>query len=180
MSQLRQMQVTFVPVQDRLLFRINTATRPSQEFRFWFTRRYVKLLWNSLIKMLQKLQPIEVEPSAPAPQAAVQQAVQAVSMAAEHKDTISKADFQTPYEESQVFPLGDQPILAVKIAIKDGPNRQILCIHPEEGNGLEMALNKELLHSLCELLVTGSQKAEWNLDLNFGEAKELISKRMLN
>ncbi len=181
MSQLRQMQITFVPVQDRLLFRLNTQGRPSAEFRFWFTRRYVRLLWDSLIKMLKKMQPLEVESSQSPPAQEAVKAAQAATLAVEHKEVIAQADFKTAYEESQVFPLGPDPILAVKVAIKEGPmNNQVLCIHPEEGQGLEMALNKQLLHSFCQLLVQGSQKGAWELPLNFGEAEDLISKRMLN
>ena len=52
MSQLHQMQITYVPVEDRLLYRVNTKHR--QEFRFWMTRRYVKLLWKGLIDILKK------------------------------------------------------------------------------------------------------------------------------
>jgi len=187
MNQLHQMQIVFVPVQDRLMFRLSTRGRPVQEFRFWFTRRYVRLLWDMLLKMLNKLEPSEEEepseiPAASPAQGEAKQLVKAAKLAVEHKEVIAKADFKTAYQEqSQDFPLGSDPILAVKVALKPGPNgKQILCVYPEEGNGLELGLNKELLHSFCQLLVNATQKAEWDLKLDFGEAKELISKRMLN
>ena len=61
MGQLHQMQIVFVPEQDRLLFRLNTTGRQQQEFRFWLTRRYVRILWKALLNMLKAQDPNEPE-----------------------------------------------------------------------------------------------------------------------
>ncbi len=172
MSQLHQMQVTFVPEEDRLLFRLNTSGRQSAEFRFWLTRRYVRILWSALLNMLKSQQPKEVK------QEPIKQTMQ---IAKQHQEAIEKADFQTQYQESHVFPLGEQPILVSKVALKQSPaGSQVLCMHPQNGQGLEFDLNEQLLHSFCKLLHDSVTKAEWDLNLDFGQAEELIAQRGLN
>ena len=59
-EKIHQMQITFVPVQDRLMFRLNTTAQT--EFKLWFTRRYVKLLWQVLQQMLKKTQNMDLLP----------------------------------------------------------------------------------------------------------------------
>ncbi|MEM1297236.1 MAG: hypothetical protein AAGH89_17865 [Verrucomicrobiota bacterium] len=173
MSQLHQMQITFVPEEDRLLFRLNTSGRQSAEFRFWLTRRYVRILWAALLNMLKKQQPKEAKQEEPIKQQ--------MEMVKQHEEAIEKADFKTQYQESHVFPLGEAPILVSKVALKEtGQNSQILCMHPQNGNGLEFDLNEQLLHSFCKLLTDSVKRAEWDLDLDFGQAEELISQRGLN
>jgi hypothetical protein len=44
----------------------------------------------------------------------------------------------------------------------------MLCLHPEKGEGIELVLNEQILHSLCKLIIDTAQKAQWNLDLSFG------------
>ena len=50
MSGINQIQMRFVPLEDRVLWRLNTVD--SSGYQFWLTRRYVKLLWPVLLKML--------------------------------------------------------------------------------------------------------------------------------
>lgn len=174
MSQIHQMQTTFVPEQDRVLFRLTTGGRQINEIRLWLTRRYVSLLWQALLNMLKSRQPKQYQEDETAPSAAL-------ALEAEHQEQVKQANFETPYQEGNVFPLGEEPILVAKIAIKQGPEQQqILCMHPLNGEGIEMALNDQTLHSFCQLLSQAATKADWNLNLDFAQAKELISKRGLN
>jgi len=172
MSQLHQMQITFVPEEDRLLFRLNTQGRHREEFRFWLTRRYVRLLWNALINMLKTRQTKEF----------VHEDTKTVALSVKHQEAVSQADFKTAYQESYVFPLGESPILLSKIAIKAAPeqNAQVISLLPTQGPGLDFNLNDNMLHSFCKLLADSAAKAEWDLDLDFGQAEDLLAKRRLN
>ncbi|MEM0969425.1 MAG: hypothetical protein AAF191_11350 [Verrucomicrobiota bacterium] len=173
MSQLHQMQLTFVPEEDRLLFRVNTSGRQRAEFRFWMTRRYVTILWDALLNMLKNHKPgEEPEPEAdPKPEELVQ----------EHQEMVEKADFQTEYQESSVFPLGEQPILLAKVGLGSNPQGvPILSMQPQNGQGIEFSLNRHILHSFCKLLVESTQKADWKLNLDFGQAEDLMSNLGLN
>lgn len=170
MNQIHQMQITFVPEEDRLLFRVNTVGRQRAEFRFWFTRRYVRILWNGLLNMLKKV--TKDQPSG-VPVAKV--------IAREHQEVVKQADFETAYEESNVFPLGDRPILLAVVGL--GANAEgvpVLSMQPQQGQGIELSLNRQILHSFCRLLHEATIKAEWDLHLDFGEAEDLMSRLGLN
>ena len=52
MSRLHQIQLQFDPHQDRAVLRIRTTDQ--SEFLFWLTRRFVKLMWQVLIKIVEK------------------------------------------------------------------------------------------------------------------------------
>lgn len=163
---MHQMQLSYVSTEDRILFRLNTKAR--QEFRFWMTRRYAGILWNTLSKLLTS-DPAERAPSAergtpPLKDALVESAKQEIK----HKEMVAKADFQTQYQESTYLPLGEEPALLFSVGLKAGPEgSQLLCMHPEKGQGIEMALNEQILHSLCKLIIDTTTKAGWNLDLRF-------------
>jgi hypothetical protein len=43
----------------------------------------------------------------------------------------------------------------------------MLCMHPEKGQGIEMVLNEQILHSLCQLIIDTTTKADWRLSLAF-------------
>lgn len=173
MEQLHQMQLTFAPEEDRLLFRVNTAGgRQRAEFRFWFTRRYAKLLWMALMNMLERRQPREKFKD---------EIAQTQALAQEHQKALQQADFQTQYEESAVFPLGEVPILLSRVTLKENERgEQILCMHPTQGQGLELGLNDQIMHSFCKLLADSAKTAEWDLPFDFGRAEDLIARRGLN
>ena len=166
MSKMHQMQLSYVSTEDRILFRLNTKAR--QEFRFWMTRRYTSILRNTLAKLLAE----EIEEPAPETErrdpplkdALVESAKQEIK----HKEVVSQADFETQYQESTYLPLGEEPALLFSVGLKPAPGgNQLLCMHPEKGQGIEMALNDQILHSLAKLIVDTTGKAGWNLNLRF-------------
>lgn len=168
MSQMHQMQLSYVPTEDRVLFRLNTKAR--QEFRFWMTRRYMGILWNTLAKLIadnEKPEPVDLTKSGRQP--AVKDALsEAAKKEIEHQEAVSQSDFQTQYQESSYLPLGEEPALLFSVGIKPNEAGQpLLCMHPEKGQGIEMVLNDQILHSLCKLIVDTSEKALWSQDLSF-------------
>ncbi len=132
------------------------------EFKLWFTRRYVKLLWQALQRMLNDSQQATIADSH------TRQAI----MSLEHEEVLSRVDFQSKYIEEPGIrrPLGEQPVLVSKIQIKPGVNNtQVLCLHPDQGQGLELVFDSTLLHSFCRLLEEGVQKADWGLEFRIFE-----------
>ena len=177
MSQLHQMQFTYVPVEDRILFRMNTKTR--QEFRFWMTRRYVQILWNTILKVLKdRASPpaAEMPDDKPLPEPMKEAKIQV-----EHEQIVGNSDFKTEYQESSYLPLGESPTLLFSVGIKPGPNNlALLVLNPQKGQGVEMALNDQIVHSLCKLLSETAAKADWKLNLDFSKAAELMPDQGLN
>src|SRR6056297_2473877 len=107
MSKMHQMQLSYVSTEDRIMFRLNTKAR--QEFRFWMTRRYCRILWNTLSKLLGT-DPADEPPASergapPLKDALAESAKQEIK----HKEVVSKADFKTQYQESTYLPLGEEP-----------------------------------------------------------------------
>lgn len=164
---MHQMQLTYVPTEDRILFRLNTKAR--QEFRFWMTRRYSEILWNTLTKVLSEAdQNKEGSPGEPELPAAKDSLVESAKQEIKHKEVVSQSDFKTQYQESTYLPLGEEPALLFSVGVKPNPAGQaLLGMHPEKGQGIEMVLNEQILHSLCKLLLETTSKANWKLDLKF-------------
>ena len=155
MSQLHQMQVSFIPIQDRLLFRINTLDK--LEYQFWLTRRYVKLLWGRLLELLEEVHDVRHSN---------QQTKEAI-LSFRHESVVSKANFQTKYQpENMREPTQQEPILLSKLALKKRQEGgKLLCLYPENGQGVEFHFDEMMLHSLCKLLSESTQHAEWGLNL---------------
>ncbi|EIJ42091.1 hypothetical protein BegalDRAFT_1189 [Beggiatoa alba B18LD] len=156
MSQLYQMQLSFDPLEDRLQFRVNTHDKA--EYRFWFTRRYVRLLWAVLLEMLK-----EVEAS----KRYTDPHIQAAVLSFQHENLLQQMDFSKPFENgNQHYPLGKPAVLLSRISRKkreDGS--QLLCLHPKEGAGVDLVLSENMLHSLCKMLSETVKIAEWDLRL---------------
>lgn len=178
MGKIHQFQMSFVPLEDRILFRLNATGRGMAQFRFWVTRRYAKLLWQGLMKMLDDPKALEEASSRPH----VDPPTQAAELEQKHEEAVSSADFKSEFEETESFPLGKEPILLSRLSVRkaEGQDQQLLCLNPEKGNGIEFSLNEKMLHSLCKLVQVSCQKAEWDLKLDFGKNEGLSERGGLN
>lgn len=157
MSGINQIQMKFVPKQDRILFRINTTD--SEEFLFWLTRRYVKLLWKILVELLSKNEQIATQQS---------DLAKKEILSFQQQEATQNMDFSKEYQEQEIAhqPLGSEPILLEKITVKNSEDgSQTLCMHPDAGQGIDLALNQTLLHSICKLIQESVTQAEWDMDL---------------
>ncbi len=126
------------------------------EYRFWLTRRFVKMIWPALGKALQ-LSPTVQTQANPLAQREV--------LAFEHEKAVSDADFDTPYKDSpKTLPLGDAPILLSKMQLRRDPDGAFtMSLGPESGAGIDLAINNKLLHSVTQLIANGAQLAQWEL-----------------
>lgn len=156
MPRLHQIQIRYVPQEDRILLRIKSTAR--SEFRFWLTRRYVKLLWPIVVKMLQTDQRVQLQPNAEAKSAV---------LSFQHEKAIKESDFSTKYgEDADDLPLGEAPLVLAKIKLeKPDHGDNVLCMHPESGKGIELAMNETLLHSFSKLLTDAVRVSGWDIEL---------------
>jgi hypothetical protein len=83
------------------------------------------------------------------------------------EEAAQNMDFSQNFEDNFAsLPLGDQPVLLAKAGAKTNQDGvQVLSLHPESGQGIDLALNQQLIHSICKLLQDTVSKTEWNLDL---------------
>lgn len=149
-------------------------TSDEAEFRFWLTRRYVKLLCPIVLKMLSADQQIarQEDPSA-----------KSAVLSFQHEEALQMSDFSTRFNEaSSRLPLGETPVLLAKIQLKRRPDgTSILCMHPEHGEGIELSMNKMLLHSFTKLLADAIAAAGWGIEFRIAEKNptpEGASRRM--
>ena len=153
---IHQIQMAYDKQQDRILLRMSTTEHA--EFRFWMTRRYVKLLWAILIKMLER-----------DPVAAVHadERIRRTMMGFQHADAVRGGEFGKQYEGSAgALPLGEAPVLLSRITAKQNPDGQrFLCMHPEQGQGIDVSVNSDLLHMISKLVVDAAAQSDWELNL---------------
>ncbi len=153
---IHQIQMAYDKLQDRILLRVSTSDQA--EFRFWMTRRYVKLLWTMLIKMLER-----------DPVAAVHgdESVRRAMMGFQHADAVRGGDFGKKYEEAaSALPLGAEPVLLSKITARQNADKQqVLSVQPEQGQGIDIVVSAELLHMISKLVVDAVSQSDWDLRL---------------
>jgi hypothetical protein len=154
-SQIAQVQITFVPGEDRLLLRVASGT--AEEFRFWLTRRFVRALRPQLEKTLSEQPRIrsQVNPDA-----------RRELLRFEHEQAKETSDFATPFQDgaAKTLPLGAQPVLLTRFQLRSGDDGAlVLGLRPEAGHGIDLNLNAQLAHSLLALMDNASRGAQWDL-----------------
>ncbi len=154
MTQLHQIQLVYVPIEDRALLRVSTTDQC--EYRFWITRRYTKLLWPALTQVLLTGSTIATQPEPDAKSAV---------LAFQHEAALAGSDFKTQYQSEKLqTPLGGDPIVLSRIQCRRLENDQtLLALHPAQGQGLELQLNDTLAHSLVKLLQDAATAGDWDL-----------------
>ena len=160
MSRVHQIQLRYDAREDRSLLRISTLDKC--EYQFWMTRRFTKLLWPVLVRMLESTGNVAHQQD---------QAAKLAMLSFDHEKATSSSDFTTKYHDDATrTPLGKSPLLLAKAQVKpDSANVPRLGLHPLEGPGLEIAMDDKLLHSFCTLEAKAAHSADWDLDLSMGE-----------
>jgi hypothetical protein len=151
-----QLNLTFLPAEDRLLLKIASGTRGAMvEYRLLLTRRFTKLLWDGLahILHLHVLNPC----IAPEGRNAVIQFQQSAAL--------SQTDFSTPYmSEQAVTPFGQHPLLIHKLQTGKGANNDhIISFETAAGQTVSITCSLQLIYSFRKLLADMVLEAGWDL-----------------
>jgi hypothetical protein len=130
---------------------LKARTGDDSELRIWLTRRYTSLLINVLVQQIDKAGGMLELASSKA--------------TVEH---FKGGAFQQEYQpqSSQNFPLGENGVLGYRITAGSNVDTRFnLQLLPEEGEGLQLALDKSMLYMFYNLLEQALIHAEWNLHL---------------
>ena len=79
---LQQINLKFDAAQDRLLLRMRVG---EEEVRLWLTRRYIRLMWGALVKLLGQVPEVVAQPEPKARRAVI---------AFQHQAAVQQSDFK--------------------------------------------------------------------------------------
>lgn len=166
MSRLHQMQLRFDPHQDRAILHLRTIDQC--EYLFWLTRRFVKLPWQLMTKIVEN----DAQVSGQA-----KLGNKRTVLAFQHQQAVEASDFKTRYaQDSAQRPLGDTPVLLARLQLKKDPrDADFLAMSALRGEGVELRLDQRTVHSLCKLLSDVSKTAEWDLSLSMSPLPHRVS-----
>lgn len=151
-AKLRQVNVTYVRSEDRLLLKV--ATADNKEYRAWCTRHFTGVL----LEQLEKLFETEVDEHQVVPEETRKEVVRM-----KHGGEVSEASFKQPYEaEPESFPLGEEGVLLTTLRYNTLESGVVtMNLSNSEGKGLTLSLNHKLRHQVYELFRRASDRARW-------------------
>jgi hypothetical protein len=153
---IQQLNLTYVPEQDRLLFKVGLSD--NNELAVWLTYRIARMLWQMLSPDVH-IPTAVTTPVTVAPQVAVKQFEQEVQAA----ETLKKMDFKTPYTV-RAESVSKQPMLVVNVVLQSANNQpKALDLPCLEGMNVRINLNTEMALAICNMLQISSKDAAWDL-----------------
>jgi hypothetical protein len=164
---IHQIQIRHDEAEDRLLLRMSTTD--NCEVRFWLTRRFTRLLWKVLVKMLEWDRAVKQQ---------VDPETRRAVLDIQHEGYSQQADFSKPFAENaqeapRSLPLGEAPVLLAKVqGRKQGEGVHLLSLHPLQGQGIDITLDAKLLHLFTRLIREQVAKTDWDLSLDLYEGGE--------
>jgi hypothetical protein len=143
--QISQLQVATDNVQDRLLLRVSTPD--NEEYRIFFTRRFLRELWPHFTTMLSGHLGLQL------------------AMPPEPDDTTNS--FELPFhQENPCYPLGSKPLLASEATLEPaGDGLASLILREGRERSFELNLSADMLQALCAMLRAASEQAQWDIAL---------------
>lgn len=173
--QIRQLSVSYLADQDRIVMRVHTSA--DEEIPMWLTRRMCSQLWPLLNRIATDL--FAVPPNAVSDggvdlnQLSPETRQMLVDM--QRQEALQNADFSASYQgASAKRPLGDTPLLVTEVNITPQPhktNGQLqLQLHFKEVlentpqvRGFEVVLSSDLVFSVMHLLESALTQSEWGI-----------------
>lgn len=174
-NRLNNLGVSFSMKEDRLLMTIGASDGTSA--RLWLTRRFVRLMWQALTKILEGQRDLQERAN---PE--IRQAILAMQ-----NEAVAQADAISERRENVDAKIAEGPPPALAIGMRymgedqarqkgqegpkgpKGPKSIVRVVFQTDGGpDITIALNTPLLHSLRQLLARSVAAAEWDLALEPG------------
>lgn len=162
---VRQISVTYLPEQDRILVRVNTSE--NKELQFWFTRRLSLGLAPLMDRIVTEAAARQGGPATT--HLASADPITKKAMAEFNRSkTIRGADFSTPYQVAEACtPLFESPLLITEVNIKPlvSGSLRLHCTEKLSGSAqprhFELALSDTLTHAFMHLLDRAVAASQW-------------------
>lgn len=146
-NSLQQLNMSYVPEQDRLLLRISTSG--DAEYRVWLTRRYCSLLLKVLVEQIER-----------------HGGYHEIASRQDTRERLRGGALGQPYAPPQTlhYPLGEQGVLAYRINVGNQQSGAVaLQLLPEQGQGVTFTLDKPTLYLVYNVLEQALTQADWKL-----------------
>ncbi|MFZ6719600.1 hypothetical protein [Undibacterium sp. Ji49W] len=184
--ELQQLQMSYLPDQDRLLIKFSFGEKSSssrQEIHLLFTRRLTMQFWPTLLEAMAK----QVKLGKPG---AAHASAEMVQM--EHEASVAQmkdgGNFDAPFaSKAESWPLGEQALLPddIQFHVHATAAFRMEFIVAGGKKNFEVAMGRRLLHGFCKLFQDAVEKADWGFTLemlgnNSGSAPEDAPPRLLN
>lgn len=162
-NRIKQLNVTFMAAEDRILLRLNTTDK--EEFRIWMTRRIVRKLARELSGAERRLLGLESPESGHiAPGARAIQEFQ-------REARMASVDFGERFEEGAAgFPFGTDAVLASDCNVElQGENASVsLALNNERT--LNFMIDMRGIHGTLAMLQKAVAHSDWDLDQELSSA----------
>ncbi len=151
-NRIRQINITFLAEEDRLLLRLNTTDK--DEFRIWLTRRVVRQFALGLSGAERRLLGLENQP---APGTRAIQEFQREARTA-------GVDFNERFTEGAGnFPFGAEPVLATGFEVRPQGESVIISIAGGNKGSLSFVLGVRDIHGILAMLQKAVAQSDWDL-----------------
>ncbi len=149
---LRQINVSYIDKEDRLLLRVSTSIE--SEYRLWCTRRFTRLVLDRFDALFQE----KVAANVPASSQARREVAQMQHSLAVSEEAFSK-DYQAQPTE---YPLGENGLLVTTLKYNQSDTGAIQLRFTDGGDkGMTLSLSGNMQHQLYELFRRAAEKAGW-------------------
>lgn len=159
MAERLQINFEYNNIEDRLLLRISEKEIHGEciEYRFWLTRRFVTVFIRAIDKIVEDdlAGDMQLSPDALEAMKKFQQ-----------EAALAKADFSTAYgpDSENCTLVGEVPFLVTTLKVKKrSKNKYILSLLTSANEGINIAAQIDLLHTLRKMLFASVKNAGWDL-----------------
>lgn len=154
MAAISQIQMRYLQEEDRFLLRMNTFDE--EEYRFWFTRRFIKIFYPFLNKTLYETPEIKQQRD-PLHKKAM--------LSFQEENAKNQVEYGATFAATpKTYPLGENPLLVCKTSLKPlGESNYHLKLSTSDDQGLGFSLDQNLLHILATLILDTLLSADWQL-----------------
>jgi hypothetical protein len=165
---IHQLNVSYLPEQDRLLLRV--STKQGHELAVWLTRKVTLGVWQGLQACAQGHAARSYAGKSDVSDPVLRKELAEFS-SAKHLQT---ADFSTPYVPVSAVPNFSQqrtqamqgsPLLPTEVTLEARPDGNTHMQLKEAQRSVAMMLDEALLHAIMQLLVKTVEQADWGFVL---------------
>lgn len=166
---IHQLSVTYLPEEDRILARVNTTA--GEEMRLWLTRRMMLGLWPLLSKLMSG-HLLGLEGAGTSLETASDE-LKTMLADFRKQEFLQNADFDTPYKDEAILPLGEAPLLVTDVDAAPLPNGRLRLSFNENApakaskqdgtppRSFQVEMEPRLVQGLLHLLEQALAQSHW-------------------